>query len=135
MTTPVAVIQGSIDARPVAKARRLARKPAPVGIGTPKKLRSCATMMSSAAPAVKPTITVCEMKLTSVPRRARPSTSWIAPTSRHSVRTSRMYSSLPGSASGATAANTTSDSALVGPETRCQDEPNSAATMTGTIAQ
>ena len=46
-----------------------------------------------------------------------------------------MYSSLRGSASGATVANTTSESAFVGPETRCHDEPNSAATMAGTIAQ
>ena len=29
-------------------------------------------MMSSPAPAVKPTITVCEMKLTSAPSRATP---------------------------------------------------------------
>ena len=36
-----------------------------------------------------------------------------------------------GAASGATVANTTSDIALVGPETRCHDEPQSAATIAG----
>ncbi len=41
---------------------------------------------------------------------------------------------MPGSASGVTVANTKSDTALVGPETACQDEPNSAATTAGTMA-
>ena len=46
-----------------------------------------------------------------------------------------MYSSVCGMANGAIVANTTSDSALVGPLTWCHDEPHSAATMAGTIAQ
>ena len=44
------------------------------------------------------------------------------------------YSSVPGTASGLSVANTTMDMVAVGPETRCQDEPNSAPTMAGTIA-
>jgi hypothetical protein len=40
-----------------------------------------------AAPAVKAITTVWEMKLTSVPIRARPMASWIRPTRKVSVRT------------------------------------------------
>ena len=42
---------------------------------------------------------------------------------------------LPGAASGAIVANTASEIVLVGPETWCHDEPHSAATTTGSIAQ
>ena len=38
----------------------------------PKKFPICAAKISSAAPAVKPTTTVCEMKFTRAPMRARP---------------------------------------------------------------
>jgi hypothetical protein len=61
--------------------------------------------------------------------------SWIAPTRKVRVRVSWMNSALPGSARGLIAANTTIEMAVVGPETRCQEEPNSAATMAGTIAE
>ncbi len=47
-------------------------------------------MMSSAAPAVNPTMTVCEMKFTNAPSRATPMTTWMRPTSSVSVSTSRM---------------------------------------------
>ena len=46
-----------------------------------------------------------------------------------------MYGAVPGSASDAIVANTTSEIALVGPEIWCHDEPHSAATMAGSIAQ
>ena len=92
-------------------------------------------MMRSPAPAVKPITTVCEMKLTSAPRRATPMPNCSRPTSSASVRTSSMYGSVPGVASGAIVANTTSAIALVGPETWCHDEPQSAAAMAGSIAQ
>ena len=62
----------------------------PDGIGTPKKLRSWAAMMSRPAPAVKPITTVCEMKLTSAPRRATPIANCSRPTSRARVSTSSM---------------------------------------------
>ena len=45
-----------------------------------------------------------------------------------------MYSGLPGVASGLRVEKTTMESAVVGPETRCSDEPNSPAMTGGTIA-
>ncbi len=45
-----------------------------------------------------------------------------------------MNCGLPGSASGLIEANTTIEIAVVGPDTRCQLDPHSAATMAGTIA-
>ena len=39
-------------------------------------LRNPLARTDTAAPAVKPTTTECEMKLTSVPMRARPRTNW-----------------------------------------------------------
>ena len=92
-------------------------------------------MISRPAPEVKPTITVCEMKFTRAPRRASPIVSCSAPTMNASVSTSVTYCSDSGAASGAIVANTTSDSALVGPDTRCHDDPHSAAMTAGTIAQ
>ena len=53
----------------------------------PKKLRTWLAAMRMAAPAVKPITTVCEMKLTSTPMRASPSTSWKTPTRKVSVST------------------------------------------------
>ena len=46
---------------------------APRGIGRPKKFFTWLTAISTAAPAVKPTTTVCDTKLTSVPSRSAPS--------------------------------------------------------------
>ena len=91
--------------------------------------------MRVAAPAVKPSTTVCETKFTTRPMRSAPMASMIAPARNDSVSTRLTYSPDPGTASGATVANTNSETALVGPETACQDEPNSAATMAGTMAQ
>ena len=104
------------------------------GMSRPKKFFTWLPAMSSAAPAVKPRITVCEMKLTSVPSRASPMRSWMRPASRVRVRTSPMNSGVPGSASGLIEANTTIEIAVVGPETRCQLEPKRAATTAGTMA-
>ena len=91
--------------------------------------------MRVAAPAVKPSTTVCETKFTTRPMRSAPMASMIAPARNDSVSTRLTYSPDPGTASGATVANTNSETALVGPETACQDEPNSAATIAGTMAQ
>jgi len=90
-------------------------------------------MISSPAPAVKPTITVIEMKFTSAPSRASPSPSLMRPIIRFSVSTSRMYSGEKGVASAASDAKTMSEVALVGPDTSCQDEPQSAPTTAGSI--
>ena len=45
-----------------------------------------------------------------------------------------MNSGEPGSAKGLMAANTAMEIAVVGPETRCQLDPNSAAMIAGTMA-
>ena len=119
---------------PAAKACSVCKNEAPAGIGTPEKLRTWLATISIAAPAVKPTTTVCEMKLTSTPSRASPIASWIRPTIKLRVSTSVTYWLLPGSAICAMVAKTTSEIALVGPETRCQLDPHNAATIAGTIA-
>src|SRR5574340_706260 len=100
----------------------------------PKKFLIWLAAISTAAPAVKPITTVWEMKLTSTPMRASPMTSWKTPVRKVSVSTKLMNCGLPGSASGLTEANTTMEIAVVGPDTRCQEEPNSAAMTAGTIA-
>ena len=103
--------------------------------GMPRKVLIWLVPISRAAPAVKPTTTECEMKFTIAPSRANPSASWKAPAMKVRVNTMRMYPALPGSASGATVVNTTIEIAVVGPEIRWCDEPKSAATIAGTIAQ
>ena len=135
VTPPVAVTQGSKLAARAKNACSVSKKPPPAGTDTPKKFLSCAATIRRPAPAVNATITVCEMKFTSAPRRATPIANWRRPMTSASVRTSSMYGALPGSASGAIVASTTSEIALVGPEIWCHDEPQSAATTAGTIAQ
>src|SRR3989338_1552987 len=90
--------------------------------------------MRIAAPAVKPTTTECDTKLTNVPMRASPSTNWYTPARKVSVSAIWMNLALPGSANFATVANTTIEIAVVGPEMRWREEPNSAAMMGGTMA-
>ena len=90
--------------------------------------------IKTAAPEVKPTTTVCETKFTKVPRRKMPSSNWNTPTKKVKVSTSATNCGLPGSASGLMVANTTMEIAVVGPDTKCQDEPHSAATTAGSIA-
>ena len=100
----------------------------------PKKFFTWLAAMSSAAPAVKPMTTVCEMKLTSTPMRASPRINWNNPVRKVSVSTMLMNSGEPGSASGLMAANTAMEMAVVGPETRCQLDPNNAAMIAGSMA-
>ena len=100
----------------------------------PKKLRIWLAAINTAAPLVNPMTTVCEMKFTTAPRRAKPSASWKMPTCRVSVRARPTYSGVPGSARLWIAAKSAIDIAVVGPDTRCHDEPKRAATMAGTIA-
>lgn len=52
-----------------------------------------------------------------------------------SVNTREIKCALEGSASGLMVLNTTIEIAVVGPETRCQEEPNRAAIIAGTIAE
>ena len=126
--------QGLIWSRLVAKACSTCGKLAPRGIGRPKKFLTWLATISSAAPAVKPTTTVCETKFIRPPRRIAPSASMISPDRNDSVSASCTNSALPGSANGLSDAKTTIEIAVVGPDTKCHDEPNSAATMTGTMA-
>jgi len=74
------------------------------------------------------------MKFTSAPMRASPRISWNTPTRKVRVSTNWIYCGEPGSATCESAAYTAIEIAVVGPETRCQEEPKSAATTAGTIA-
>ena len=90
--------------------------------------------MRIAAPAVNPTMTGWDTKFTSTPSRAMPSVNWITPTIRVRVIALATYSALPGTASALSEENSTMEAAVVGPETSRREDPNSAATMAGTIA-
>ena len=92
-------------------------------------------MIRMPTPAVNPTITSFETKLTSAPMRSSPRATIVAPDSNASVSASETYSADSGCASGLKVAKTNRDTALVGPETVCSDEPNKAATAVGTMAQ
>ncbi len=100
----------------------------------PKKLRTWLAAINTAAPAVKPMTTVCEMKFTSAPMRAKPKINSKTPTRNVTVSTSRMYSAEPGSARWERAAKTAMEMAVVGPETRCQLEPKKAPITAGIMA-
>ena len=106
----------------------------PRAISMPKKFLTWLAAISTAAPAVKPTTTVCDTKLTRVPSRSAPSASWNTPTRKVSVSTRPTNSGEPGSANGLMVAKTTIDIAVVGPDTRCHDEPHKAATTAGNMA-
>ena len=96
-----------------------------------RKFLSWLAAMITPAPAVKPTMTECDMKLTSVPSRKRPMVNSITPTRKASVSARTTYWSEAGTAMALSAEAMTSDPATVGPDTSCQDEPNSAATIAG----
>jgi hypothetical protein len=89
--------------------------------------------IKQAAPVEKPIMTVFDIKLTNVPSLARPITSCKIPTINASVIASEMYSGLPDRASVLNDENMTIDAAVMGPDTKCQEEPNSAAIMAGTM--
>ena len=107
VTRPTSVTQRWASPRCSAAKSSVSWNAAPRGTARPKKFFTWLAAMRKAAPAVKPTITVCEMKLTSAPSRARPMASCMRPTSKaqrqHHADDS---ASLPGSASGLSAANT-----------------------------
>ena len=87
--------------------------------------------MITPAPAVKPMMTECEMKLTSTPSLKNAHDNSITPTRKASVSASSTYCADAGSAIALSAENITSEPATVGPDTSCQEEPNSAATTAG----
>ena len=117
-----------------ANVESVSRNDRPRGISMPKKFFNCAAKIRHAAPAVKLITTVWEIKFTSAPMRARPITSCITPTRNAMVSANLMYSLLEGSASTLRLANRKIEITLVGPDTRCQLEPNSAAMIAGTMA-
>jgi hypothetical protein len=60
------------------------RKKSPRPMGNPSSLLTCDSPMMMAAAEVKPTMTGCDRKFTTLPSRLRPSASWIAPTRKAS---------------------------------------------------
>ncbi len=88
--TPVAVTQGLTWPIWSANCHKVSTNDASAGIGMPKKDLTCDVAISIAAPALKPMITVCEMKFTRAPKRAMPISNSNTPVSRVTVRTRRM---------------------------------------------
>ena len=116
-------------------ARSVSNTDRPRDSGRPRNAPTWLLMIRIAAPAVKPTITECGTRSTRRPARASPSSSCIAPTRKVSVSTSATYWPEPAAASGAISARVVSEIAFAGPVTIRRLEPNSAATMHGTIAE
>ena len=88
VTAPTASVHPSISDTCDATLDIAVKKLDDCGTLRPKKLRTCAAMIRRPAPAVNPTTTVVEMKLTSAPSRAMPSASLMSPIIRQSVNTS-----------------------------------------------
>ena len=70
--TATAVIKGLMSPNCCNSPCNTAKGDAPRAISRPKKFLTWLSAISTAAPAVKPTTTVCDTKLTSVPKRSRP---------------------------------------------------------------
>jgi len=115
VAAPTPALHGFVSGRWKKKCCQVSGNDNPRATASPKNGPSWAVMIRQAAPAVKLTTTVWEMRFTSAPRRASPRPSCIRPTSSVSVSASRMYCSLPGSASGARLAKTKMEMTLVGP--------------------
>ena len=99
--------------------------------GSPSSLFNCDRPMMMAAAEVKPRITGCDRKLTTLPIRHRASTSWIAPTMKASRMASATNCSEPRVASGARADAVRIEDTAAGPVASWLDDPQSAATITG----
>ena len=137
VTTPVAVTAGSSVANARADLRAASRRSsAPASIGMPKKFVSCAAMISSPAPAVKPDD---DRVRDEVDQRAEPREPHRelrgAHHQRQRQRQRHVAARCPARRAAPATAKTTSDSAFVGPLTMCHDDPHSAATIAGTIAR
>ncbi len=131
--TATAITPGCTWSNWLNRVLQVSLNDAPRAISRPKKCFTWLVAMRIAAPAVKPVTTECEMKLTSEPMRASPITSWITPTRNVIVSARLTYCAVPGSACGESTENSTIEAAVVGPDTRCQEEPNSAAMIAGII--
>ena len=131
--TATSVTSGCKSLQLIQRNSRVLNKCAPSGMSIPRKSRACLAAIRQAAPAVNPTTTEWDMKFTSAPRRTAPMINCSTPTMKASVIASEIYSALPGVATPDSEANMITEAAVVGPETRCQDEPNSAAMTAGTI--
>lgn len=84
-----------------------------------------------AAALVKPTMTGCEIKLTSAPSLNNPSINWTRPTMNARAMASMTNSEEPSAASGISAEAVSRETTATGPVASWFDEPHSAATMTG----
>ena len=83
---------------------------------------------------VKPTNTEVEARFANCPMRASPSASWNTPTMNASTMAAEMNCGDPGSKTPDRLLNTSAEIAAVGPDTICQEEPNTAATIGGSSA-
>ena len=73
------------------------------------------------------------MKLTNAPILNNPIKNWVIPTIKAKVIAKDIYSAVPGWANELNEENITTDAAVVGPETKCQEDPNNAAIIAGTM--
>ena len=100
----------------------------------PSSAGNCDSVISTAAPWVKPISTGELTSRSSQPKRPAPSASCIAPDSSVSQTASATHSRLPGMASGASEAPTSRLVSAVGPTDSRADELNSTATSAGSSA-
>ena len=119
---------------PRDESASVSKKLAPGGTGTPKKLRSCAAMISSPAPAVKP---IDHRVRDEIDERAeaRDAHPELHQADHQLERQHELdVASVPGAARAPSSRTPRATFALVGPETWCHDEPHSAPTIAGSIA-
>ena len=100
----------------------------------PSSAGSCDSVISTAAPCVKPISTGELTSRSSQPSPAAPSTSCISPDSSVSQTASATHSLLPGTAIGASEAPTSRLVSAVGPTDSRADELNSTAISAGSSA-
>ena len=85
VTSATATTAGLISPSPRATSASVRANDAPCGTGMPVSGPTWLTRIRMPAPAVKPTMTGCEMKFTSRPRRSAPSASMHRPVRKASV--------------------------------------------------
>ncbi|MCZ7559073.1 MAG: hypothetical protein M5U30_02650 [Burkholderiaceae bacterium] len=85
VTSATATTAGIVSRKPPATSTSVRTNEVPCGTGIPVSGPSWLTRIRMPAPAVKPTITGCEMKFTSRPSRSTPSASMHSPARKASV--------------------------------------------------
>ena len=129
--TPIASVGRCVWPSCASTSATSARKKLLRPIDTPSILFSCDSAMMIAAAFVKPTITGCDRKLTTAPRRNTPSASCITPTISVSRMASATKDSEPGAANCASVALVSSETMATGPVASCWDDPHIAPMITG----